>query len=134
MNCVGLYEHLLFWFMYAMQRAKGLSEGSYKSADVVINKYPPSLSPHHSHLSSKTVVPNTVKHDNDSSIKRKLFYRKCLDDSESHDINPHDHKSAPKDRGRLRKLIGEAIYMIIMDQYYCMTNCKVSHLVHGHTL
>lgn len=83
----------------AAQHAKGPSEGEYRSASVVIINYSLSQS-HHCCHSSETVVPITVKRDDDGSTNRKLFFRKCLDSSERHDMNmnTHHHKSAAEDR------------------------------------
>lgn len=83
----------------AARHAKGPSEGEYRSASVVIINYSLSQS-HHCCHSSETVVPITVKRDDDGSTNRKLFFRKCLDSSERHDmnVNTHHHKSAAEDR------------------------------------
>ena len=59
----------------AVQCAKVLSEGKYRSAGVVIIKNSVSQSHHCSH-SSETAVAITVKCDNNRSTNRKFFFRK----------------------------------------------------------
>ena len=127
----------------AVQCAKGLGESKYRSAGVVIIKYSLSQSHHCSH-SSETAEPITVKCDDDSSTNWKLFFRKCLNDS---DMNKHHHKSAATHRSSL--IVHQLVIIITVDikhlhyiwwsclydasdQLYFRHNYNVSHLINDH--